>query len=192
MLCASGDPELQRFVTQTLDPGYVSSAWTGREALASINSSAFDAYVLDYWLPDWSGVSLCREIRKDDPHVPICFFSKATSDDAKKRALRAGADAFLTIPLEPHALHSRVETLLASRRSSLVRAENEARRAIRSEFERRAAAAQLLSAHSTASGESAKRSARAKAMRAFLEAGGTRATFDRKWLQMYAAEKAPE
>ena len=33
------------------------------EAVRSVNARPFHAYLLDYWLPDWSGVQLCRAIR---------------------------------------------------------------------------------------------------------------------------------
>ena len=187
LLCAYPDPALQRFLRSTFDSLNLVFASSGREALTSLNKAVFDGYVLDYWLPDWSGVSLCRDIRKSDPHVPICFYSRARSDDAHKRALRAGADLFLTIPTEPQTLRSRVETLLLSRDTNTARAQAEEHRAIQTELQRRAEQAKELAAHAKESAQRAiERSARAQAMRAFIAAGGTRANFERMWPQVYS------
>ena len=49
----------------------------GREALTRLNAETFDAFVLDLWLPDYTGIPLCREIRDIDPHVPIVFWTIA-------------------------------------------------------------------------------------------------------------------
>src|SRR5688572_2628423 len=60
------------------------------DAVRQHNAHAFDAYVLDYWLPDWNGVALCRQIRRSEPHAPILFFTAADQDEQVKRAMRAG------------------------------------------------------------------------------------------------------
>jgi DNA-binding response OmpR family regulator len=189
ILCAHPDPQLQAFLKQTLAAADVVFAATGREAITSMNGKVFDAFVLDYWLPDWSGVSLCRDVRKTDPHVPICFYSKARSEDAMKRGLRAGADLFLTVPLDPQALRGRVETLLVSRDSNLLRAQAEEQRAIQAELSRRAEDAKKLAEHARESAARAiERTTRTKAVKAFVDAGGTRAHFERLWPQLYSRE----
>ena len=47
------------------------------------------------WAADWSGPSLCREIRKIDPHGTIVFCTAAARDNDRARAMRAGANAYL-------------------------------------------------------------------------------------------------
>jgi DNA-binding response OmpR family regulator len=188
LLCAYPDPALQRFLQQTFESVGLVFASSGREALTRINSSVYDAFVLDYWLPDWSGVSLCREIRKTDPHVPICFYSNARSEDATKRALRAGADLFLSVPTEAHTLRGRVETLVTSREKNVARAQAEENRAIQDELHRRASQAIGVAERAKESAARAiERGARAKAMKAFIEAGGTRANFERLWPELYSS-----
>jgi CheY-like chemotaxis protein len=59
----------------------------------------FDLYILDNWLPDRSGVWLCRAIREFDPYTPILFYSAAAYDRDIKEALQAGAQAYLVKPV---------------------------------------------------------------------------------------------
>ena len=188
ILCVQSDAALQRFLQHNLECAKITLALTGREALAISNRTAFDAYMLDYWFPDWSGVSFCRYLRKADPHVPICFFGNARSDDAVRRALGAGADLVVPAPAEPQALRLRLETLILWRASHLLRARSEVERAVQGELERRGDAARAMCAdrrHSVAT--ALERTARANALQAFVAAGGTRSAFSRTWTQLYSS-----
>ena len=44
------------------------------EGLRFAQRRDFDLYILDNWLPDGSGIGLCRAIREFDPHTPILFY----------------------------------------------------------------------------------------------------------------------
>jgi len=63
-----------------------------------IQTEHFDLYLLDAWLPDLDGVELCRRVRVLDPHTPVVFYSGAAYDDDKKKAIEAGANAYVTKP----------------------------------------------------------------------------------------------
>jgi len=71
---------------------------TAAQALSLIQAEHFDLYLLDAWLPDLNGVELCRRVRVLDPHTPVLFYSGAAYDDDKKRAIDAGANAYVTKP----------------------------------------------------------------------------------------------
>jgi len=188
VLCAHPDSPICSRLVAALAPAEVIIASNGYEALRTINSRALDAYVLDYWLPDWSGVALCREIRKTDPHVPIVFVSRARSADAVGRALRAGADVFLSSAFEGDMLRNRVATLILAREANIAQARAEEARAIQDELERAAAfAMQKAERAIERSARAIERSARMKAVTAFLVAGGTRAAFERLWPQVFGA-----
>ena len=130
MLCVLPNERLACVVRDALAPAALVFASDGGEALAAIYRGPFDAYVLDYWLPDWTGVNLCREIRKSDPHVPICFFTNAHRADAARKALRAGADVYLDATAGAKSLRNRVESLMLVRESQLLQAGIEEERAI--------------------------------------------------------------
>jgi two-component system OmpR family response regulator len=53
----------------------------------------FDLYIMDNWLPDGSGIGLCRAIREFDPHTPILFYSAAAYERDIQEALSSGAQA---------------------------------------------------------------------------------------------------
>src|SRR5581483_4588291 len=84
---------------------------TIEEALELLARSAFDLYLLDTRLPDGSGIELCRQIRASDPNTPIIFFSAAAFETDKRRAIEAGADAYVTKPIDPSFLVQKVAGL---------------------------------------------------------------------------------
>jgi DNA-binding response OmpR family regulator len=85
----------------------------GEQALAKIKSGAYDAYVVDQWLPDYSGVLLCRDIRRLDPHVPILFFTVADREELRERAMQAGATAYLSKTVDYTELRDQISALIA-------------------------------------------------------------------------------
>src|SRR5262249_50939698 len=74
----------------------------------------FDLYILDNWLPDGSGIGLCRAIRHFDPHTPILFCSAAASTRDIREAMRAGAQEYLIKPVIPDTFKQAVARLLSS------------------------------------------------------------------------------
>jgi DNA-binding response OmpR family regulator len=58
----------------------------------------FDAYLLDYVMPEMSGGELCRRIREFDSRTPIIFYSGAAYPSDKEEALAAGAQAYIAKP----------------------------------------------------------------------------------------------
>jgi DNA-binding response OmpR family regulator len=157
------------------------------EALRAHNAGHFDAYVLDYWLPDWSGVGLCRQIRESEPNVPIVFFTAADRDEQKRRGLRAGANVFLHVTDGAAMLASRMRTLLQVSDTRSLQARVEEERVIQEELSRRAAVAMSASEHARERAALAlERMTKVRASKAFVEAGGCLAMFERWWGQMYA------
>ncbi|HEX7330172.1 MAG TPA: response regulator [Pyrinomonadaceae bacterium] len=82
-------------------------------------SQRFDLYLLDSWLPDGSGLDLCRRIREFDQSTPILFYSAAAYEIDRDQAIRCGAQAYLIKPSQPSELCSLVTTLIESYRSCL-------------------------------------------------------------------------
>ena len=86
-------------------------------ALALAASQQFDLYLLDSWLPDGSGLDLCRRIREFDKVTPILFYSAAAYENDRSDALRSGAQAYLIKPSPPSDLCDLVTSLIESHRS---------------------------------------------------------------------------
>jgi DNA-binding response OmpR family regulator len=94
------------------DNGYEAlPASTGEEALDVAAVSRPAAGILDLVLPDIDGVELCRRLR-EWTDMPIILLSAVGEEDAKVRALAAGADDYVTKPFGPAELRSRIRAVL--------------------------------------------------------------------------------
>src|SRR5262245_14213326 len=96
------------------------------EGLRLARRRYFDLYILDNWLPDGSGIGLCRLIREFDPHTPILFYSAAAYGRDIEEAFSSGAQSYLVKPVQPDDLKqavARLHSRLAGRDTEAWRAE---------------------------------------------------------------------
>lgn len=82
------------------------------EALKIMERQTFDLYILDYALPEISGVELCRKVRERNKQTPIMFFTAMARADDQAEAIRAGADEYLVKPNDLAKLTETVERRL--------------------------------------------------------------------------------
>jgi CheY-like chemotaxis protein len=78
----------------------ISIAMDGKQALKMIESEFFDLFLLDYCLPDTTGIKLCEQIRALYPEAPIAVYSALDRAIDKERALAAGATSYMVKPEE--------------------------------------------------------------------------------------------
>jgi len=101
--------------------GYdVLTASSGYEALELANSAVLQVVVLDINLPDIDGFQVCRELRAlpQTKRTPIVYLSATFVDDTDKiQGIDAGADGYLTHPVEAPVLIATVNALLRARRA---------------------------------------------------------------------------
>jgi two-component system, OmpR family, KDP operon response regulator KdpE len=83
----------------------------GEEALDVAAVSRPDAAIIDLVLPDIDGIELCRRMRQWTD-IPVIVLSAVGDEDAKVRALAAGADDYVTKPFGPRELVARLEANL--------------------------------------------------------------------------------
>jgi DNA-binding response OmpR family regulator len=187
ILCVQPNPDFKDTLEQALAAYRTVIACNANEAMHFLSTSVFDAYVLDYWLPDWSGIHLCCEIRRSDPNVPIGFYTAAGSEEHRKRAFKAGANAYVSAAAGPEALCDELRNLLRRTDVASVTARVNEYDAIQDELERRVVVAISRSENAReVAARATERSARVKAYRVFIDAGGTRADFDRWWPRVFA------
>ena len=94
------------------DAGYEAvPANTGEEALDVAAVRHPEAAIIDLVLPDIDGVEVCRQLR-EWTQIPIIVLSAVGEEDAKVRALAAGADDYVTKPFGPRELIARLEAVL--------------------------------------------------------------------------------
>lgn len=91
----------------------VKLAATAQEALDILEQQSFDLYLLDYRLPDMTGVDLCSRIRQTDKQTPIMFFSAMARDIDRKSAIIAGANDYLVKPNDLERFTETVGQLLS-------------------------------------------------------------------------------
>lgn len=91
----------------------VAQAATGAEAISAAVLHQPDVVVLDLGLPDRDGVSVCRELRARFPDTVVVIFSALREDALVKRALEAGASAYLLKDAEDFDLVGAVRRALA-------------------------------------------------------------------------------
>lgn len=96
----------------------VTSLNTIEQALKAASEEEFDLYLLDLWLPDGSGMDLCKRIRDSDSKTPIVFYSAAAYDLDKQAALDGGAQAYLIKPTDSPNLCEHLFRLLGDNGNS--------------------------------------------------------------------------
>jgi DNA-binding response OmpR family regulator len=87
------------------------TARTGTEALAVAKSDNPDLVVLDWMLPELSGIEVCRELRRAGTYGIIMVTAKSEETD-KIIGLEIGADDFVTKPFSLRELSSRIRSVL--------------------------------------------------------------------------------
>ncbi len=99
----------------TLDGYDVWTAFSGAEALATLEQRPVDLVVLDVRMPDLDGLEVCRRIRNEPrfARLPVIFLTADQADETRELAgLDVGGDEFLHKPLSRKVLAARVRNLL--------------------------------------------------------------------------------
>ncbi|MFQ5970787.1 MAG: PleD family two-component system response regulator [Alphaproteobacteria bacterium] len=105
-----------RLLTAKLSAEYfdVVTASSGEEALQRIEESQPDIVLLDVMMPGMDGFEVCRRIRGGPAtmHLPVIMVTALSDVRDRVQGLEAGADDFLTKPVDDRALFSRVKSLV--------------------------------------------------------------------------------
>jgi len=99
----------------------VSLARDGQEALLLIDEMLPDLIILDWMLPEISGLELCRQLRSRTKtrNVPIIMLTARGEETDRIRGLDTGADDYITKPFSMTELLSRVRAVLRRIRPAL-------------------------------------------------------------------------
>ncbi len=86
---------------------------TGTGMLESLRKSSFDLLLVDWELPDLSGIEVLRMVRTIvDWHIPVLFVTQRDSEEDIVEALEAGADDYLVKEVRERELAARIHALL--------------------------------------------------------------------------------
>jgi DNA-binding response OmpR family regulator len=112
VLIAEDDP-ISALALETLlqQQGYeVTVATDGMAAWRAIQQESYPLVVLDWMMPEMDGVEVCRKIRERQSGSYVCVIMLTAKQERKDRmqALNAGADVFLTKPLDCEEMVARL------------------------------------------------------------------------------------
>lgn len=92
----------------------VLSASNGREGIKMAKQHIPDLILLDVMMPEMDGVEVCEELRGEHStkDILICFLTARNEDYSQIAGLDAGADDYVSKPIKPRVLVSRIKALL--------------------------------------------------------------------------------
>lgn len=127
ILLVDDEQDILDFLSYNLEKeGYaVDTANNGRDAIAKAKKNVPDLIVLDVMMPGMDGIETCREIRQVEPlkNVLIAFLTARNEDYSQIAGFDVGADDYITKPIKPRVLISRIKALL--RRASVPGSQND-------------------------------------------------------------------
>lgn len=102
ILCIEDDEDTSEMLAFLLiRAGYeVAQAGTVAEGLAPAWQGGFEVTMLDWHLPDGTGIQLCKDIREFDSTTAILFYSGEARSQEVKEATLAGAHGFFIKPVD--------------------------------------------------------------------------------------------
>ena len=103
--------------------GYkVSFSDNGNDGIEEIKRILPDLVLLDWMLPDFSGVEICKILKKEKKfkEIPIIMLTAKGEDEDKIKGLNSGADDYITKPFSFPELLARIKALLRRSKPSLV------------------------------------------------------------------------
>lgn len=126
ILVVEDEPVTQKLIAANLErAGHrVMRAASVPEAIAAIREVLPDLVLLDWILPDTTGVSFARRLRTDQRtrDIPIIMLTGRSQETDKVTGLEAGADDYITKPFSPRELLARVKAVIR-RRAPLISGE---------------------------------------------------------------------
>lgn len=119
ILVIEDDPSILRGLQLNLGmEGYVvRSALDGETGLQLARTEKPDLVVVDVMLPRLGGLEVVREIRRDDPDLPVLILSAKGQESDKVAGLQFGADDYMVKPFGLKELLARIDALLRRRRT---------------------------------------------------------------------------
>jgi CheY-like chemotaxis protein len=94
--------ELQSHIRFLSQKGYeVEGATNGRDGLAMLDESKYDAVLLDEMMPGLGGLETLEEMRKKHQHIPVIMITKSEAEDLMTKAIGRRIDDYLVKPVSP-------------------------------------------------------------------------------------------
>ncbi len=114
ILVVEDDPLIADSVADALraDSHLVDLAPDGKTALRFLEATEFDVVLLDWQLPEMTGIEICRRHRAEGGQTPIIMLTAMNRVEDKVEGLDCGADDYLTKPFDVRELRARIKALI--------------------------------------------------------------------------------
>lgn len=114
ILLVEDDQDLSMMVKAGLEGErhVIEVAFDGDEAMHLLESEEYDVVVLDWQLPEISGIEILKRLRKMNKPVSVIMLTGKSNIDNKEEGIDTGADDYLTKPFDMRELCARVRALM--------------------------------------------------------------------------------
>ena len=114
ILVIEDDEGIQDMLSYSLEPdGFkLYPAYTAKDGWENIESKQIDLVLLDWMLPDRSGIDLLHRIRKYHSQLPVIMITARAEEEDRVLGLDVGADDYITKPFSVRELKSRIQAVL--------------------------------------------------------------------------------
>ncbi len=119
ILVVEDEPAVQELMRYTLEQAgmLAFTASSAEDALASLRESLPDAVLIDWMLPNKSGLALARELRETErtASLPLIIVTARGEESDRVKGLDQGADDYVVKPFSPRELIARIQAVLRRR-----------------------------------------------------------------------------
>ena len=116
ILLVDDEPDIIEILAYNLsNEGYqIETAINGRDALEKANDWKPHLVLLDVMMPEMDGIETCEQLRKNSSlsNLVIVFLTARSEDYSQVAGLEAGADDYITKPIKPKVLTSKIKAIL--------------------------------------------------------------------------------
>ena len=123
ILVVDDEPAIRDMISTALDvAGYEClQAENAQQAHGMIIDEQPDLVLLDWMMPETSGIELIRRLQRDEltKNVPVIMLTAKAAEDNMVQGLESGADDYITKPFSPRALIARINAVLRRAESEL-------------------------------------------------------------------------
>lgn len=114
ILIAEDDPSISRLIAYKFEKEdfKIKVLEEGDKVLAELRADNYDALLLDLMLPVLDGMQVLKKIREENIKIPVLVLSAKSQEEDILKALKAGANDYITKPFRPDELLLRLKKML--------------------------------------------------------------------------------